>query len=254
MKAVLGARVPIAWFLLVCIATTGVGVAWLVATRNSSPANAVLISVASTQPPGTDAQSTISNTQYIDAGPSPATLAERNTTPGLTPTTEDLLAVFVSGAVARPGVYTLPFGSRIADAVAAAGGLTAQANMEAVNLAERVQDEQHIAVPVLGVATQPVSPQPVKSNQPTTTVQPTASRAVSGTAMPQPPAGGKLNINTATEAQFETLPSIGPVLAQRIVQDRDTNGPFAGVDDLMRVPGIKDALMQKIRPFVTTGP
>lgn len=258
MKAILGERVPIAWFLLVCIATAGVGVAWIVATRNSPPANAVLISVASTQTPNAGAQS-------LDTGPSPLTgFADRNAAPGSTPaispavptaSTVNMLAVFVSGAVARPGVYTLPIGSRIADAVAAAGGLTAQANMEVVNLAQRIEDEQHITVPMLGAATQPISSPPAKSSQPTTTVQPTSSRPTgkSGTSTPQAPANGKLNINTATEAQFETLPSIGPVLAQRIVQDRETNGPFAEINDLMRVPGIKDALMQKIRPFVTTG-
>ena len=125
------------------------------------------------------------------------------------------LVVHVTGAVESPGVVTLDAGSRVEDAVALAGGLTPDADESGVNLARFVIDGEQIYVPRVGET---------------------------GTA---------LNINKATAAELEALPGIGPVLAERIVEDRETRGPFASVEDLGRVEGIGDAVISEIAAVAT---
>jgi competence protein ComEA len=162
--------------------------------------------------------------------------------------------VYVSGEVISPGVYTLPIGSRVADAVAASGGFTREANREGINLAARVSDEQHISVPRTG--------EPVQATEGDAQGQGGApdNRVTGGEASPsaQPTAAGvtplKVNINTANAEALEELPGIGEVLASRIVADRQANGPFKTVDDLARVPGIKEHVISQLRDLVTTGP
>lgn len=243
MRAILTRRVPIAWFLLVCIATAGVGIAWLAATRDAPPRNAVLISMAGTP----------TSVSVVEQGTGIPVSAATQAGLVSAPTQGSTLAVFVSGAVVKPGVYTLPVGSRVADAVSAAGGLTSQADMEATNLAARLSDEEQISIPVKGATSlsAPTSP-PVAITQKSANA--TVVKQSPAVATPVSPKGSKININTATQADFETLPSIGPVLAQRIVADRQSRGPFASVDDLTRVSGIKAALLAKIRDLITVGP
>lgn len=250
MKAALTKRVSIVWFLLVCIAAAGAGVAWLAISREAAPRNAVLIEVANTRAPLIAGELAGSHSGDISAQP-----GITNTVVAPIPTQAGTLAVFVSGAVAKPGVYTLAVGSRVADAVAAAGGPTSQADLEATNLAARISDEEHISIPVVGAGPAPtaVITMATSSHIPAKATI-SQSPQKTGTATTQPVGATKININTATEADFETLPSIGPVLAQRIIADRDAHGPFATVDDLMRVPGIKDALLGKVRERVTIGP
>ena len=127
--------------------------------------------------------------------------------------------VYVSGAVASPGVYELAQGSRVVDAVGAAGGFAADASQDAVNLARIVQDGEQVAIPVVGQ--EPAAP-------------------VEGQVGSTEPSGGSslVNINTATEAELESLPGIGPATAAKIVQSREAEGPFASPEDLMRVSGI----------------
>jgi competence protein ComEA len=157
------------------------------------------------------------------------------------------LVVYVSGEVTAPGVYTLPVGSRVADGVAASGGFTDQANREGINLAARLNDEQHISVPRLGEVVQEPEVAPSTEAQEDPGIP-------SGAGTPQRTSSGKININTATAKELEQLPGIGEVLAHRIVTDREANGPFKTVDDLMRVPGIKEGLMSKLRDLVMVGP
>lgn len=154
----------------------------------------------------------------------------------LPPPTPPPLVVHVACAVVAPGVYALPPGSRVSDAVQAAGGTTPDAAEEALNLAAPLKDGQYICVPFRGTPT----PGPVDN---------AASPGPNDTAS----ASQRLNINTADEAQLETLPGIGPALAQRIVAYRETHGPFAKVDDLLAVSGIGPTLLGKLRPLVTTG-
>ncbi|HEC21611.1 MAG TPA: hypothetical protein ENI95_01700 [Chloroflexi bacterium] len=138
------------------------------------------------------------------------------------------IQVYVSGAVAHPDVYTLPSGAIVRDAVAAAGGANADADLDVLNLARPLSDGDHVYVPRVGEA-----PTPAPAGEP---------GAV---------ASGPININTASEAELETLPGIGPVLAQRIVEYREANGPFATIEDIQKVAGIGPATFEDIRDLIT---
>ncbi len=142
------------------------------------------------------------------------------------------VVVFVSGEVASPGVYTLPPGSRVVDAITAAGGLTPDAEPSAVNQAVLLHDGMQIHVPSMGEA---VTPAPVTSGQEQSAARP----------------GAKLNINLATAAELEALPGIGPALAEAIVRQREAMGGFKAVEDLLEVPGIGEAKFNDIRDLVT---
>ncbi len=150
------------------------------------------------------------------------------------------LVVHVVGAVARPGVYTLPPGSRIVDALEAAGGPRPDAALEALNLARPLEDGQQVYVPS---RTEPaptwLAPSPTALSAPASTdIPPDASQEA------------RLNLNTATEKELESLPGIGPVLARRIVTYRAMHGPFHRVEDLLDVQGIGPVLLEKLRPYV----
>jgi len=156
-------------------------------------------------------------------------------TPQLTPTaTQGLMRVYVTGAVARPDVYRLAPDSIVKDAVQAAGGATAEADLSALNLAQQLRDQQRVYVPRLGET----SPPPATSE---------GNPALPGDG--QPPA--RININTATVEQLDTLPGIGPVLAQRIVDYRTANGPFTTIQEITEVPGIGDAILEKIKDRIS---
>lgn len=152
------------------------------------------------------------------------------------------IVVDVVGAVARPGLHELPAASRVADAVAAAGGLTAEADRVRINLAEPLSDGARLWVPAVGEGTGPE------------VVPLTAGASESGRAG----AGGGLraspvDINQADEAALEQLPGIGPALAAAIVEHRRRAGPFATVDELIEVSGIGPAKLELIRPQATAG-
>ncbi|HEX8600358.1 MAG TPA: ComEA family DNA-binding protein [Chloroflexia bacterium] len=231
-------RIPLAWFLLVLILTAAGGIVWLIAVRGSAPSNAVLIAGVPTYAPE---RSPVSLGVMSQA----SSVATSQTAP--TATAPQALVIYVSGEVTAPGVYTLPVGSRVADAVAASGGFTDQANREGINLAARLSDEQHISVPRIGEVAQESTVVPTVSAQEET-------EGPLDTATPPGAFTGKVNINTATAKELETLPGIGEVLSKRIVADREAYGPFKTVDDLMRVPGIKEGLMSQLRDLVTVGP
>ena len=137
----------------------------------------------------------------------------------------DAVVVYVSGAVASPGVLTLPASSRVIDAITAAGGATPEADLESINLARILVDGEQIRVAVVGET------------------PPAASEA--GT-----PAGTCVRLTTATEAELQTLPGIGPALAQRIIPYRATHPRLSTVEELDDVPGIGPSLIEKIRPGV----
>jgi competence protein ComEA len=139
------------------------------------------------------------------------------------------LRVYVSGAVQQPDVYPLPLDSIVKDAIMAAGGATGDADLDRINLALPVADGQHVYVPRLGEENSPVQP---------------LSR--------QPASGGKVNINTADSAALDSLPGIGPALAQRIIDYRQEHGPFARLEDLMEVSGIGPGTFEKLRDLITT--
>lgn len=156
------------------------------------------------------------------------------------------ITVYVSGAVNKPGVYTLEAGSRVGDAVNMAGGVRPEADLERINLAARIADEEHISVPEKGAPTAIRGPTPAHSS-----ARATPRPGVSATTAPNVV---KININTATALELEALPGIGPTLATRIVEYRAANGRFKTIEDLTRVPGIKSALFSQVRDYLTIGP
>jgi competence protein ComEA len=143
--------------------------------------------------------------------------------------------VHVTGAVRRPGLVELPGGSRVDDAVQAAGGPTARADLSSVNLARPVVDGEQVVVLRRGQAGPPVG-----------TPVGTASAHAGGAAPP----GQPLDLNTATLEQLDGLPGVGPVLAQRIIDWRAQNGRFSAVDELTEVSGIGDRTLSELRPLV----
>ena len=157
-------------------------------------------------------------------------------TPRATATLASII-VDVRGAVAKPGVYTLPLGSRVQDALAQAGDVQSNAETRGLNLARKLNDGEQIYVPTVGEATL-TPPAPTKS---------AASGAPAATKAP----AGKINVNTATIAELDTLPGIGPTIAQRIVDYRAQNGDFKKIEDLKQVRGIGDALFDQIKDLIT---
>jgi competence protein ComEA len=138
--------------------------------------------------------------------------------------------VHVVGAVRKPGVYTLPAGSRVGDAVDIAGGVLGNAATDAVNLARVLNDGEQVRVPTKDEASG------------------TAGPLAASTAVPP-----RVNINAASAAELDALPGIGPATAQKIVDDRTKNGPFSAPEDLMRVPGIGPKKYDALKDLITTG-
>ena len=130
-----------------------------------------------------------------------------------------LLVVDVAGAVESPGLVELRLGSRVSDAIDAAGGASADAVLDDLNLARKVTDGEQIRVPRVG-----------EEDDAT---------------------GGLVNLNSASAEELEQLPGVGPVLAQRIVADREANGPFAALEDLSRVAGVGDAIVGALAAVAT---
>jgi competence protein ComEA len=150
------------------------------------------------------------------------------------------IIVHVAGAVKSPGVYHLAHGERLQDAIEAAGGATQDADIHRLNLAMRVQDGQRVYVPGGSESAPPSVPAPSITDA-----------AQLAEASPSPLASDALiDLNTATSEQLQTLPRIGPVMAQRIIEYRQTHGGFTSVEDLMNVKGIGEKTFEKIRPLV----
>lgn len=142
------------------------------------------------------------------------------------------LFVHVHGAVNEPGLYVLVAGARVVDAISAAGGLADDADAAAVNLARPLADGEQLGVPAVGEEPQPPAPS-------------------TGTGAGPSAEGPLVSLNSADQTALETLPRIGPALAQRILAWREENGPFTAVEDLLAVPGIGDKMLEALRPLVT---
>lgn len=161
-------------------------------------------------------------------------------TPG-TPETDEAvpILVHVDGAVMAPGVYALAPGSaRANDAVSAAGGLAPDADTSSLNLAAQLADGDKLRVPRQGEAAAP------SEGDSATAVSGSSS---SGEAGSRPQGAGLVNINTATAEELDALPGVGASTAAAIVEDRANNGPFASVEDLMRVSGIGEKKFAKLK-------
>jgi competence protein ComEA len=153
-------------------------------------------------------------------------------------TTTAANVVYVVGAVVRPGLYRVAAGARINDAVERAGGLRADADPAAVNLAERVSDGEEIHVLRLGES----APVPVRRSR-------TKRRIMSRAAVQQAP----IDVNAADESALASIPGIGATLAARIVAYRRLNGPFASLDELADVAGMTPRRIDALTPYVTLG-
>jgi len=164
------------------------------------------------------------------ADPPPSRAAVASQTVGEVAGTPTTVVVSVVGLVAEPGLVTVASGSRVADAVEAAGGLLPEADPASINLAAVAADGQQVAVGV-----------------------PAAAGAGGAASAPGPAVGaasGTVNLNTADVATLDGLPGIGPVLAQRIVDHREQQGPFRQVEDLLDVAGIGPAILEHLADAV----
>ncbi|MGE5654649.1 MAG: helix-hairpin-helix domain-containing protein [Bacillota bacterium] len=135
--------------------------------------------------------------------------------------------VHISGAVRQPGLYSVPLGARLNDAVQIAGGALAEADLDAVNLAAPLVDGQKYLIPVKGQQ---------------------ATALSSGSTSPS---SGKININTAEAKTLEQLPGVGEVRAKAIIEYRQKNGPFRSIEDLKKITGIGDKTFEQLRDQVT---
>ncbi len=150
--------------------------------------------------------------------PAPTPVAVVIPTPA--PSATPQLVVHLAGEVQRPGVYQLPGNARVADGIAAAGGATDEANLDALNLAARLVDGQRVLVP---------------------------SRTSVGSPSE---ASGRTNLNRASRAELEALPGIGPAIAQRILEYRDRNGPFRSFDQLRETRLINAPTLERLRDLI----
>ncbi len=158
-------------------------------------------------------------------GPAPAAEAEK-------------WVVYVTGEVNRPGIIKIAPDSRLYQAVEAAGGLTAKADREGVNLAEKLSDGAHAHIPNLGE----------RSERDETKTVPSGGERI------MPEGSGGIDINHASAAEIDKLPGIGPTLAQEIINDRTANGPFKKAEDLLRVKGIGPAKLEKMKGMILIRP
>ena len=156
---------------------------------------------------------------------------EPTSTPLPTPTLAPI-RIHVAGAVRRPAVYELPPGSIVQHAVDAAGGPSSDADLDGINLALELRDQQQVYVPCKGEANPP---------------PPVSGGAPGGGGE----AGALVNVNVAAAAELETLPRIGPAMAQRIIEYREANGPFAAIEDIQSVPGVGPATFEGLKDLIT---
>ena len=208
-----------------------VGTVGLVALRSpgAAPTGGMVLDVS-----GITGGSTVSTVAGA-AGGQGTTTATTAAAPSTTTTEAPRIFIQVAGAVVRPGVYQVPADSRAFQAVLQAGGFTEDADEEAVPLASRLSDGCRLYVPRKG---ETVSG-PVLSGA---TATPAGGATVSS---------GPVSLNSATTEQLDSLPGIGPALAQRIVSYRASKGPFTSIDQLGDVPGIGPSKLEQLRPLVT---
>ena len=161
---------------------------------------------------------------------------------------EAKITVYVSGAVANPGLHEIAPGSRAVEAIAAAGGMTEEANKDKVNLAKICKDGMQVNVPRLSAKERR---RLAASNTPASSAETAEQDSTSYNAAQESESAltGKVHLNTATMEELETLPGVGAVTAQRIVEYRSAHG-FARIEDLMNVKGIGQAKFKKMQPWL----
>jgi len=151
------------------------------------------------------------------------------------------VVVYVCGAVVNPGVYELSEGSRIDDALAAAGGFSEDADRTYVNLAARLSDGSKLQIPTISETSDEALAKEIES----------FDTGDNGYKSGASDGSGLININTASQTELATLPGIGEGIAGKIIKYRDENGSFKSIEDIMKVSGIKDKLFSKIKDQIT---
>lgn len=146
--------------------------------------------------------------------------------------TDRPIVVHITGAVPRPGVYALPDGARVQDGISAAGGFLAEAEKSQINLAGLLEDGAKLDIPYIEGAS-PVLATPMPEVVTSTTEL--------------------INLNTASQAELESLPGIGPTTALKIIEYRDANGPFLNAEDIINVSGIGPGTYERIKDLITVG-
>jgi competence protein ComEA len=218
--------------VLVLLAVLAIGLSWAAWTflrarpetlPATSPSIATTGSPVSQPTPG----QTQSGTRQ-SPGASPAT-GPSQSSGAASPAGQPLLVVYVAGKVRRPGLVRVRTGSRVADVLALAGGPLPGVDLTTLNLARQITDGEQITVGL------PAQPPP--TNPP-------------GTTTPSAATTDPVNLNTATVAQLDALPGVGPVLAQRILDYRTQNGPFTTIDQLQEVPGVGPKKFDSLKPHV----
>jgi len=233
-------RQKLAVMALVTLGLTGVGVG--LARRNELPRTAgskvEIISPRANSNSASDPLPVLDMNVTADEMPSAAPVASVSE-----------VVVHVCGQVKKPGVYHLPVGSRVMDAVDAAGGARDGADLESVNLAAKAQDGEQIYLARAGEAT----PRAVSEARLSGGTAPPVSSAVTSRnpVRSTPPAlSSKVNINTASAQQLDRLPGVGPATAAKIIQYRKAVGGFVRPEDLMNVPGIGEKKFAEMRSMV----
>jgi len=151
------------------------------------------------------------------------------------------IAVHVVGAVPRPGLYEFAEGARVQDAIDAAGGLLASADTTSINLAALLLDGEQLNIPFKS------GQEPGQVEESGSLVLPGATATEEATSLDQ----GLVNINTASLEELDSLPGIGPTIAQRILDYRDENGPFETIEDIMNVSGVGPSTFDQIKDLIT---
>jgi competence protein ComEA len=146
------------------------------------------------------------------------------------PPTEKPIIVHITGAVPRPGVYALPQGARVQDAISASGGFLAEAEKSQINLARLLEDGEKLDIPYIAGAS-PIIPTP-------------GATVVAATTE-------LININIASQAELESLPGIGPSTARKIIEYREAHGPFLTIDDIIDVQGVGSGTFERIKDLIT---
>jgi len=164
------------------------------------------------------------------------------------PRSDATIVVDVSGAVRSPGVYTLSGAARVQDALTAAGATLPSADLSSINLARRLQDEDRLVIPFL--SDPDATPASTQAGSVQVTVQPSADAIVRND---EPSTTALIDINSAPVAELDSLPGIGPAIAQRIIDYRTENGPFESIDQLVEIEGVSARMVDELRPLVTVG-
>lgn len=157
--------------------------------------------------------------------------------------TKSPIAVHVIGAVPRPGLYEFAEGARVQDAIDAAGGLLSSASVDSINLAALLEDGQQLNIPYK-TGEEPIENSSTEEEPILPTEESLEDPEVESTEL--------ININTATVEELDSLPGIGPTIAQRIIDYRNENGPFNTIEDIQNVSGIGPSTFEEIQDLITT--